>query len=412
MKKEEEKRKKDEEREQERIRREEEKRRKEEEREQEKLKREEEKRKKDEEKKQKDEEKEQQRLKREEEKQKKELERKQKQEEKDREKLKMDEAAKQQADFLKCFLSKTPIRKSGGSANSSLREHNGSILDSSNADSPPPKQQKLSSGASNDVEVIDISETENINENLNSRSPTKIPQSEFHPMPFQVKNGMALAPLLRRASLNIFEKHSVDKMVHPIKNNQSPSLSQAKPETPECQTEEPMEVDPPAQSEVIVNLATVAKVSPPVFQPYLESLKKGLGRKSSRTEVKHFHEDADEIEIIDPKVILMSNPTEFAQVRKLRYKLLQFHLNHRPAYWGTWRRRPLKVNGRRPFAREEVRDLAIELIKIPLIYVTFFLSQSQDFIVDNFLYFKYSRKLNMNLNLMTNGRVSPKMEKT
>ncbi|KAI9168204.1 hypothetical protein H9P43_007576 [Blastocladiella emersonii ATCC 22665] len=36
----------------------------------------------------------------------------------------------------------------------------------------------------------------------------------------------------------------------------------------------------------------------------------------------------------------------------LRFKLLQFAGNRRPAYWGTWRKRSPRVHGRRPFGRD------------------------------------------------------------
>lgn len=33
-------------------------------------------------------------------------------------------------------------------------------------------------------------------------------------------------------------------------------------------------------------------------------------------------------------------------------KLLQFHENRRPAYWGTWRKKSVKVTPRRPFLKD------------------------------------------------------------
>jgi hypothetical protein len=371
------------------LKREEEKRKKEEEKEQERLKREDEKRKKEEERKQKEEEKEQLRLKREEEKQKKELERKQKQEEKDRERFKVEETARQQADFLKSFLNKTPTtgRKSAGSANSSILErNNSSILDSSTVSNPDssfqahnlyPHQPGAETG--DDIEVIEISENENPNE---SKPTNRSPASEFKfkPMAFQVKNGMALAPLLRRESLNTFEKDSVDKMVQvvplPVTNQTSAPPENQKTEIDETRKTKineneneseamamdkeeirPEETDPVNSSEVTSMESETPTPTPTLFHPYLQSIKKGQGRTSTRTEVLHSREDADDIEVINPKEILLSAPAEINGQRKLRYKLLQFRENHRPAYWGTWRKKNLKVGPRRPFAQEEVCDM-------------------------------------------------------
>jgi len=42
-------------------------------------------------------------------------------------------------------------------------------------------------------------------------------------------------------------------------------------------------------------------------------------------------------------------------LEKHRAKLLQFHENRRPPYWGTWRKRSKKLNSRRPFAKDKVR---------------------------------------------------------
>jgi len=265
IRKEEEKRKKDEEKEQERLRKEEEKRKKEEER----IRKEEEKRKKDEELKQerlrkeeekrrKDEEKEQERLKREEEKRKREDE---KEQERRRKKLKLDEQeqkAKRQAEFMQSFLKKTPV--------------------------PVP--------ASSSAEV-----------SLRLDSPET---PKFRAMPFQLKSGMALAPLHRRPS---------------------PSIDTVR-------------------KELFSSISDSAQV--PRFESYLIEIKKG-GRKSTRTQVV---KEDDEIEVVDPKIVI-DNPAE-AGLIKWRMKLLQFHRNVRPPYWGTWKRRPRRVRGRTPFARESV----------------------------------------------------------
>lgn len=35
-----------------------------------------------------------------------------------------------------------------------------------------------------------------------------------------------------------------------------------------------------------------------------------------------------------------------------RTKLLQFHQDHRPAYWGTWSKTSRQVTGRRPLGKD------------------------------------------------------------
>ncbi len=41
----------------------------------------------------------------------------------------------------------------------------------------------------------------------------------------------------------------------------------------------------------------------------------------------------------------------------LKFKLLQFHLDHRPAYWGTWQKKSSKVNPRNPFKTDKVHKI-------------------------------------------------------
>ena len=45
--------------------------------------------------------------------------------------------------------------------------------------------------------------------------------------------------------------------------------------------------------------------------------------------------------------------------RRLKYKLLQFHENFRPAYWGTWRKKGSTLSPRNPFKKDEVRKLSL-----------------------------------------------------
>ena len=45
--------------------------------------------------------------------------------------------------------------------------------------------------------------------------------------------------------------------------------------------------------------------------------------------------------------------------RRLKYKLLQFHENFRPAYWGTWRKRGSMLSPRNPFKKDEVRKVSL-----------------------------------------------------
>lgn len=45
---------------------------------------------------------------------------------------------------------------------------------------------------------------------------------------------------------------------------------------------------------------------------------------------------------------------EATVIEKLRPKLLSFHENRRPPYWGTWRKKSSSIKPRTPFGQDEV----------------------------------------------------------
>lgn len=49
-------------------------------------------------------------------------------------------------------------------------------------------------------------------------------------------------------------------------------------------------------------------------------------------------------------------PRELHHLQGLRMKLLRFHENHRPTYYGTWSKKSLVVKGRKPFVKDEALD--------------------------------------------------------
>ena len=101
----------------------------------------------------------------------------------------------------------------------------------------------------------------------------------------------------------------------------------------------------------------------PTEQLYLNQLSKGQIKpgKQSRTwpyaskvddddvEILEDEEDEDDIgeEILNESLI---KPTEKKVFKKA--KLLQFHDNQRPAYFGTWTKKTSKISGRKPFGKD------------------------------------------------------------
>ena len=63
--------------------------------------------------------------------------------------------------------------------------------------------------------------------------------------------------------------------------------------------------------------------------------------------------DDDEVMIIDDlKTAEMSSSER--EGLKVKAKLLQFHQNYRPAYFGSWRKKSTRIGPRTPFKKDEV----------------------------------------------------------
>lgn len=90
----------------------------------------------------------------------------------------------------------------------------------------------------------------------------------------------------------------------------------------------------------------------PASATYLEELRVKRIEKmsSSETEATVISDTADE----DDVVIVSPSPVQ--QVAKGKFKLLQFHTNYRPAYYGTWRQRSRIISPRNPFRKDEVHS--------------------------------------------------------
>lgn len=127
-------------------------------------------------------------------------------------------------------------------------------------------------------------------------------------MPFQIKHDMRLAPLVRTKFTN---KASMDKAV---------------------------------QKQVATAL-------------YLEQLKGRAVTTSSKT--WPLSEYKNEVVILEvdktpePANDNMLIETDTGDAPVLRAKLLQFHENRRPPYWGTWRKKSAHVTPTRPFRKDE-----------------------------------------------------------
>lgn len=76
-----------------------------------------------------------------------------------------------------------------------------------------------------------------------------------------------------------------------------------------------------------------------------------LNKLISKKLIFKFTEDA-ELPPMDGAGEILSS--ESAPREKLRPKLLSFHENRRPPYWGTWRKKSVSIKPRKPFGQDEV----------------------------------------------------------
>ncbi|CAH1637272.1 unnamed protein product [Spodoptera littoralis] len=93
---------------------------------------------------------------------------------------------------------------------------------------------------------------------------------------------------------------------------------------------------------------------------YLNCLKDGTNKplSSGKTWPLSDKDDDDDVMIVEDELPMPDDAGEIltcepAQREKLRPKLLSFHENRRPPYWGTWRKKSACVKPRRPFGQDE-----------------------------------------------------------
>ncbi|XP_013169862.1 PREDICTED: chromatin assembly factor 1 subunit A-B-like [Papilio xuthus] len=93
---------------------------------------------------------------------------------------------------------------------------------------------------------------------------------------------------------------------------------------------------------------------------YVKSLKEGLNKpmSSGKTWPLSDKENDDDVMIVEDDLPPIDDANEILSCEtsareRLRPKLLSFHENRRPPYWGTWRKRSTFVTPRRPFQQDQ-----------------------------------------------------------
>ncbi|XP_068622556.1 chromatin assembly factor 1 subunit A-like [Battus philenor] len=91
---------------------------------------------------------------------------------------------------------------------------------------------------------------------------------------------------------------------------------------------------------------------------YIQSLKLGIKKPMSTGKTWPLNDKDDDVIIVEDDLPPIDDAGEILSCEpvnreKLRPKLLSFHENRRPPYWGTWRKRSEFVKPRRPFQQDE-----------------------------------------------------------
>uniref|UniRef100_A0A2A4K782 Chromatin assembly factor 1 subunit A dimerization domain-containing protein n=1 Tax=Heliothis virescens TaxID=7102 RepID=A0A2A4K782_HELVI len=91
---------------------------------------------------------------------------------------------------------------------------------------------------------------------------------------------------------------------------------------------------------------------------YLKCLKEGTSKPLSSGKTWPLSDKDDDVMIVEDELPMPDDAGEIltcesVQREKLRPKLLSFHENRRPPYWGTWRKKSASVKPRRPFGQDE-----------------------------------------------------------
>ncbi|XP_022208801.2 chromatin assembly factor 1 subunit A [Drosophila obscura] len=195
-----------------------------------------------------------------------------------------------------------------------------------------PKQPKGSGSGSGPG--LDVSAT--LEQEQSSCDSTKMSCQSLAFRPFQVKDDMLLAPVVR-ACLGGKQRSQLD------------GLFRERNEDASDDEEEPEEIG--------------RRKRPNRAQLYLSELGKGTRqplkmqrdvRLQRRTKEEESEEEVQVIDDLTNAGTPIEQEEQAKQMPRMRAKYLQFADNRRPPYYGTWRKRSQSISARRPLAQDKV----------------------------------------------------------
>ncbi|SPP78102.1 chromatin assembly factor 1 subunit A [Drosophila guanche] len=196
--------------------------------------------------------------------------------------------------------------------------------------------QKLPKGAgSGSGPGLDASATLELEQSSCDSTKMSCPSLAFRP--FQVKDDMLLAPIVR-TSLGGQQRSQLDGLFRERSEDAS-----------EEEEEEPEDIR--------------RRKRPNRNQLYLSELAKGTRQPLKMQRDVRLHrrtkeeESEEEVQVIDDLTTAgtpIEQEEQAKQMPRMRAKYLQFADNRRPAYYGTWRKKSQSISARRPLAQDKV----------------------------------------------------------
>ncbi|XP_037725530.1 chromatin assembly factor 1 subunit A [Drosophila subpulchrella] len=186
-----------------------------------------------------------------------------------------------------------------------------------------PKQPKAGGGSNN---------TSYLEHEQSSCDSSKASSQALAFRPFQVKDDMLLAPIVR-ASLGGEQRSQLDGLFRFLEEEE------------EDEEEEIVRRKPPSRAHLYLSELSSGRREP------LKGQRDARLQRRTKDE-----EEDDEVQVIDD----LSNaglPIEVEQPKQLarmRAKYLHFADNRRPPYYGTWRKKSSSISARRPLAQDKV----------------------------------------------------------
>uniref|UniRef100_A0A146LFT6 Chromatin assembly factor 1 subunit A n=1 Tax=Lygus hesperus TaxID=30085 RepID=A0A146LFT6_LYGHE len=111
-------------------------------------------------------------------------------------------------------------------------------------------------------------------------------------------------------------------------------------------------------------LSDAFEASCPPEKLYLDEIKSGARKPITGPATWPLFEEEHDVIIVESVVEEKSDHEDEAalcvKTKRQRAKLLQFHDNRRPPYWGTWRKKSSAVTPRKPFAQDKVFDYEVD----------------------------------------------------